>query len=355
MDVDVVVVGAGIAGISSAYFLQEAGYKVIVLEEKTIASGATGQSTGILWYGSGLNLLPSIDNFGEENARTLWKESDEAIRGMKKLIAKNDIGCELRSPGAIICARNDEEDAFLRNEADAMKKFGFAAKLLDMSEVKGYYPAANFTSGLMEDCSQIRPLKFVMSLSRLASINVWENSPMTGFEERDETVLVKTPAQEIKCSKLIVATNLKPLYGLEKFFTMESTVALYSQVLGEKIKEIFPVEKIFWTLDELYDMIYPQDGRAVLELYRYKDVDRKLQNYFPGLKFKIGNRRHGVWAKPKDWLPFIGKVGENVFSAIAMGDQGIVMGFACGKNASDMIEGKENSFLSMTSPSRVLK
>lgn len=288
----------------------------------------------------------------------MWKESDGAIKEIGEIIRKNDIGCEWRSPGAIICATNEEEDAYLRKEQAAMKKFGYATKLLDMTGVRAYYSTATFTSGLMEECWQIRPLKFVTSLARLMSINVWENSPMIGFEEKDETIFVKTSSQEIKCAKLIVATNMKPFFGLEDFFVQESTVALYSQALGKKIKEIWPEEKVFWTLDELYDMIYPLNGRAVLELYRYKDVQTKMKHYFPYLDFEIAERRMGVWAKSKDWLPFIGKIGKakgNIFSAIAMGDQGIVMGVACGRNIVDAVEGKENAFLSMTAPSRVLK
>lgn len=113
MDADIIVVGSGIAGITCAHFLQEAGYKALVLEENTISSGATGQSTGVLWYSSGLNLIPTIEKLGEENATKLWLETNETIEEMKKFIGKNEIGCELRNPGGILCATNPSEDEFL--------------------------------------------------------------------------------------------------------------------------------------------------------------------------------------------------------------------------------------------------
>lgn len=84
MDADVVIAGAGIAGITSAYFLQEAGYKVIVLEEKTIASGATGQSTGVLWYGSGLNLVSSIQKFGKKMPKSCGRKATEPSKRLEK-------------------------------------------------------------------------------------------------------------------------------------------------------------------------------------------------------------------------------------------------------------------------------
>lgn len=352
MDADVIVVGSGIAGMTSAHFLQEAGYKVIVLEENTICSGATGQSTGVLWYGSGLNLVPTIEKFGEEKANKLWKETDETIDEMKKLIEKNDIGCELRNPGAICAARNSQEDDLLKNEYNAMKKIGLPAKLLDAAEMKGYYLASAFTSGLMEDCSQIRPLKFVTSLAKVMNINVWQKTPMVGYEEKNQEVLVKTGKQDLRCEKLVVATNLKPFLGFEKFFTKETTVALYSKSLGPKIKNIFPREKIFWMLDEHYDMIYPLDKRVVLELFKFKEVKTKWENYFPYVDFDTEQRRFGSWAKSEDTLPIFGKVSDNIISAIAMGDQGIVMGFTCGRKSLNVIENREDEFLKMTDPKR---
>jgi len=355
MDVDIVVVGSGIAGISCAHFLQEAGYRVLVLEENTISSGATGQSTGVLWYGSGLNLVPTIEKFGDEKASSLWKETDTTIKEMKKFITKNEIGCELRNPGGILCATNDTEDEFLQNEFEAMKRIGFSAKMLDAAEVKGYYLASAFTSGLMEDCSQIRPMKFVSSLTKIMNIDVWQNTAMLGYEEGNNEVIVKTNKQNLKCEKLIVATNLKSFLGFEKFFTKESTTALYSKSLGEKIRNIFPQDKIFWKLDEHYDMIYPLDNRVVLELFKFKEVNTKWSNYFPYLAFEEDHRRMGTWGKSSDTLPIFGKVSENILTAIAMGDQGIVMGFTCGRNVLSAIEGGISDFLEMSNPARFQK
>lgn len=352
MDADIIIVGSGIAGITSAHFLQEAGYKVIVLEENTICSGASGQSTGVLWYGSGLNLVPSIETLGEEKATKLWHETDETIDQMKKLIEKNDIGCELRNPGGIMCAINPEEDQLAKNEFEAMNKIGLPAKLLDAAEIKSFYLPSNFTSGLMEECTQIRPLRFVTSLVKVMNIDVWQNSPMSEYEAKDAEILVKTKKQNLTCEKLVVATNLKPFFGLEQFFTTETTTAIYSQSLGEKIKQIFPREKIFWRMDEYYDMIYPLGDRAVLELFKFKEVKEKLAEYFPNLDFQLEQRRLGSWAKSKDTLPIFGKVSPNVVSQIAMGDQGIVMGFTCGRKILNVIEDRKDEFLDMTDPAR---
>lgn len=233
-----------------------------------------------------------------------------------------------------------------------MQKIGLPAKPLDAAEVKGYYLASAFTSGLMEECSQIRPLKLVASVAKIMNINVWQKTPMMSFEEGDQEVSVKTNKQNLKCEKLILATNFKHVSDFDKLFVKETTTALYSKTLGEKIKHIFPQEKIFWKLDENYDMIYPLDGRVVLELFKYKEVNTKWANYFPYVDFDFEQKRMGTWAKSKDTLPIFGKTSENVITAVAMGDQGIVMGFTCGRKILKVVENTEDEFLKMTDPKR---
>ena len=78
--VDVAIVGGGIAGISCAFHLQNAGYKVAVIETGEVGYSATGASSGILYYGSGGNYVEATERYGNENATSLWKET-ERCRG----------------------------------------------------------------------------------------------------------------------------------------------------------------------------------------------------------------------------------------------------------------------------------
>jgi len=89
--VDVAIVGAGIAGISCAFHLQTAGYKVAVLEREEVGSSATGASSGILYYGSGGNFVEAKERYGNDNATTLWKETARTIKDIVALVEKHRI------------------------------------------------------------------------------------------------------------------------------------------------------------------------------------------------------------------------------------------------------------------------
>jgi glycine/D-amino acid oxidase-like deaminating enzyme len=121
INVDVGIIGGGIAGISSAYHLKNAGYRVAILEQDEIGSAATGASSGILYYGSGTNFVEAMALFGKEKAKFLWSETEKMINDITKLVEDNDIDCGLRKCGAIMVAKNDH--------AGLIRKFFLVRKL----------------------------------------------------------------------------------------------------------------------------------------------------------------------------------------------------------------------------------
>ena len=117
-----------------------------------------------------------------------------------------------------------------------------------------------------------------------------------------------------------------------------------------------PTDVIMWTPDERYDLLYCHDGIAFLEMYDLQNVDEKVKKYFPQhVEFQRDKTIGDAWSKTKDWLPIVGSVKKNVHLSIAMGDQGIVMGFTSGANMPALINGETNNFLEMASPKRFLK
>ncbi|MDE1822804.1 MAG: FAD-binding oxidoreductase [Candidatus Micrarchaeota archaeon] len=350
--VDVGVIGGGIAGISAAYHLKNAGYKVALLERNEVGNGATGASSGILYYGSGTNFMPAIKLFGKEKARFLWKETATVIEETSKLIKEYGIDCGFRNCGVITAAKTEQEAKELEAEQDELKECGISAKLLSTAQLKEIFPKRPFLAGLKFDaCVQIHPARFASGLAKAAGIDVYENSEAIEWEELDDGVTVKTKYGMLKCSKLVMATNIKPLFGLETNFYKESSVIIASGKM-ETVKDVWPQDTIIQTMEEDYDMIYTEDGRCMLELYRLKNVDLKLNYYYPGTGFKKEMQWGGVWSKTKDWLPIVGKVKDNIHVSICMGDQGITMGFLSGKNMVDSVKGERNMFLDMASPGR---
>src|SRR5438309_922994 len=92
--VDVVIIGAGIAGLSAAYFLKQAGLKVAVLERKTIGAGVTGYTTGKVTSQHNLCYAKLQKNFGQKIARLYGEANQAAIEQMEDIITKENISCD---------------------------------------------------------------------------------------------------------------------------------------------------------------------------------------------------------------------------------------------------------------------
>ncbi len=352
---DIAIIGAGIAGISCAYYLNQAGYDTIVLEQEEVGSAATGASSGLLHYGSGTDLIDAINLFGEKKARTLWSESRETMQLIEDTVIKNNLTAGFIKPGAIMVAKTRLEQDYLEKEQKALKKIDIKTILLTASEIKNYYTGRDFLSGLeYPECSKIHPAVFAASLAENFNLKVFEYSPYKSFAETKDAIMVKTQNATIKSKKIIFATNLNPIFGLEKHFKMESSALIASKKLDNKeISKIWPNKKLIWTVtvNDDYDIIYHLDNRLILELYSLKTAKEKLPYWYPK-GFAIDKQWGDSWAKSKDWLPIIGKVRDNIYVAIAMGDQGIVMGFTAGRKMKSLIEGKKDDFLTLTSNKR---
>lgn len=358
INADITIIGAGITGISSAYYLNKAGYNTIVIEQEEIGSAATGASSGLLFYGYGTDFQDAIKLFNKDKAKLFWDESRETMKIIEDTINKNNLTAGLIKPGSIMVARNNLEQDYLEKEQTELKKIGITTNLLTNPEIRNYYTGRNFLSGLeYPECSKIHPAIFAASLADNFDIKVYEYSPFTSFEETKDYIIVKTPNATIRSKKIIFATNLNPIFGLEKHFVMESSALIASKVLDKReISKIWPNGKLIWTvsIEDDYDIIYPSDNRLILEVYSLKTAKEKLPYWYPK-NFTIDKQWGDSWAKSKDWLPIIGKVRANIYVAIAMGDQGIVMGYTAGRKMPMLISGKQDEFLKLTSNKRFSK
>jgi glycine/D-amino acid oxidase-like deaminating enzyme/nitrite reductase/ring-hydroxylating ferredoxin subunit len=349
---DVVVVGGGMAGISSAVRLKRAGFDVALIERNEVGGPATGASSGVLYYGSGTNLAPAKELFGEERASSLWRETAGVIGEIIKTARDDAIDCGIRSCGSIMVAKTDAEVAELESEFAAMKKLGLPSRLLSAGDVKGYYPLTGFKGGIAYDAvGQVHPARFASGLAKLEGVEMYEQTPLLEWKEENGGVTVKTPHGVVRATDVVLATNTEPFLGLERHFELESSVILASKST-DRVDDVFPEEKIYWSMEEKYDLVYPRGDRLILELYALGDEKEKLAYYFPGVDFQVEQQWGETWAKPQDWIPMVGKVAKHVTVAIGMGDQGIIMSWLSGSKIPMLLEGKGDWFTEMASPSR---
>lgn len=349
---DVVVVGGGMAGISAAYHLKKAGYQVALVERDEIGGPATGASSGVLYYGSGTNYVPAVELFGKSAADNLWNETAKVIDTIVATARKEKIDCGLRTCGALMVASKDSELIEVEEETRGVRGLGLPVRLLSGAQVREVFPLKGFMGGVAFDgVGQVHPAQFSAGLAEVDQLQVYEGTASLSWQEKPDGVVVKTPRGEIRASNLVIATNNEPCMGFEDHYEIESSVILSSQ-RTDRVKDVFPVEKIFWTMNERYDMFYPRRDRLIIELYALGEEEQKIADYFPGIPFTIEHTWGECWAKPLDYLPIMGKVSKRTAVSIGMGDQGIIMSWLCGSKMPSIFAGKSDWFTESASPQR---
>src|SRR5256886_15554214 len=92
--VDVLVIGAGVTGISAAYLLKKAGLTVALIERERVASIDTGHTTAHLTYITDVELRELARNFGEDHAQAAWDAGAAAIDEIERIVGEEKIECE---------------------------------------------------------------------------------------------------------------------------------------------------------------------------------------------------------------------------------------------------------------------
>ncbi len=214
---DVVVVGAGFAGLSAAIELAQRGMQVVVLEADRICSGASGRNGGqtIVGYASGQG--PFEKQLGPSGARQAWDMSIEAIDLIERRIAEFQIDCD-RVQGYLYVADSPRKARALEQEMQALQdNYGFATQWATGAAVQDHIGSARYLACAYETRSgHLHPLKYGLGLARAAAslgVRIFENSAVTTLD-RGATVTAHTAQGQVRARFAVLAGNCTlPAYG----------------------------------------------------------------------------------------------------------------------------------------------
>ena len=207
---DVVVVGAGFAGLSAAIELAQRGYQVVVLEADRICSGASGRNGGqaIVGYASGQG--PLEQQLGTDGARQAWEMSLEAIAMLDERIAEFDIDCD-RVHGYLYVAETARKARVLEAEMQAMDRlYGLPAEWATGADVQRFIQSPRYcAAGYERKSGHLHPLKFGLGLAKAArslGVQIYESSPVFDLHRGPVLTAVTTHGQ-VKASFGVLAGN----------------------------------------------------------------------------------------------------------------------------------------------------
>ena len=207
IEVDIVIIGGGIAGVMSAYLLAKAGKKVAILEKNLIGEGTTNYTTAFLTQSLDTNFSDLIKTYGIDGAKEIVSSHGKAVELIEEIIKENSIECDITSCSNYIYAISKKDFKDLEEEKEAAKSIGLRVELYSDGSNLGFP-----NEGYMEVKNQAKfhPLKFLYPLSEKASdsgVDIYEHTEATNIEQMKERgVRVTTNRGIVTADKVIVAT-----------------------------------------------------------------------------------------------------------------------------------------------------
>ena len=197
IECDILVIGAGMAGLLTAYMLTKSGREVVVIDAKSTASGVTKNTTAKITSQHDLIYDSIIKEFGEEGARQYAKANELAIQRYKEIIDEEKIDCDFERKDAYLYSLDNTKS--LEDEYTAVKKLGIDAELVDEVNLPVKVKAAL----KFKNQAQFNPLKFLRPISE--KLTIYENT--TALDITEEISVVTKDDIKIKANKIIVATH----------------------------------------------------------------------------------------------------------------------------------------------------
>jgi glycine/D-amino acid oxidase-like deaminating enzyme/nitrite reductase/ring-hydroxylating ferredoxin subunit len=367
--VDVVIIGAGMTGLTSAYLLKQSGKRVAVFERERIGSGETGNTSAHVTHVTDMRLTALVDRFGRDAARRIWDGGDAAIDLIESNVDACDIRCGFQRVPGFLCspftaaAGKDDAD-LLRSEASLARELGFFARYSSPGPVTGK-PAVAYA-----DQALVHPLQYLAGLA--AAVN-GDGSVVCEMAEVGEVMqdplAVIVNGKTVACDDVIIATHV-PLTGSTGLVSaLLFQTKLYphsSYVLGARIDDDALAPGLYFDLSDPYYFlrVHEQQGARYAVFggndhktgqetdtdARFASLELTLMDLVPSAK--IERRWSGQVIETVDGLPFIGQTADHQYVATGYAGNGLTFGTLAGMMMRDAVMGLPNPWKELFDPNR---
>lgn len=344
---DVAIVGGGIMGAGSAYWLSQRGLSVCIVESQHVASGASGRNAGFLLRGIHTYYNEAVKHYGRENASMLFRFTEENVRLIAEFAKRISYDFNYDPSGSYLLACSLEELDDLSESHQLMTEDGF-----DVEYIKKDPLDRNYYGALHNACDGgVNPVKLVNTLIAESGAQLYDEEAVTSVR-KEKSLQVTTANRIIECDKVLLATNaysqllepwfkdrVKPIRGqilvtqpLRKRILEKVCYANYGWEYFRQLPDqrflLGGCRQLFQELEVGYADCTSPEVQASLESY--------IKDRFPeAAGLPIDYRWSGIMAFTDDGLPLIGELDSLPNVHFAVGCNG--HGFSYGLNLSRLL------------------
>lgn len=203
--VDVAIVGAGICGISAAREVQRRGLSCAVLERGRAGSGASSRNAGFLMRGCADNYAAACRQYGRDQARTLWRWTEENL-AMLRAAGAGDLPSFSSRPSCVL-ALSKEELGEIEESVDLLRADGFEAKRLEFHDDDAWRRGLALGGLLNPDDAVVNPAELVHWLAEPVRPLIHEEGEVIALRPGSNGVEIQTARLDVLAGRVLIATN----------------------------------------------------------------------------------------------------------------------------------------------------
>lgn len=362
---DVIIVGGGITGVTTALELQKAGKQCLLIEANNLCYGTTSGTTAHLNTMLDTPYPTIIKNFNRDNAKLVHQAASEAVNAVRKNITEHSIDCGFEDTNAYVFSQDEKQTEELDNLFTDGRDVG-----LSVEYVKNIPTTMPFIRAIeVAGQAKFHPTQYVHSLARkfeeLGGL-IKQYCMVQHTHEESERIKVTTSTGTYRSRALIYATHIPP--GINLVHLRCSPFRSYAMAV--KLADGNYPQGLIYDMQTPYHYYRTQivNGEKFL-IAGGKDHktghEQNTENFFRLLESHV--RKHfnvkevtyqwsSQYYEPVDGLPYIGHFPgheENVYVATGFGGNGMTYSHVAAHILTDLVMGRENSYKTLFSPSRI--
>jgi glycine/D-amino acid oxidase-like deaminating enzyme/nitrite reductase/ring-hydroxylating ferredoxin subunit len=365
--VDVCVVGGGLAGITTAYLLSQAGRKVVLLEDGTIGSGETSRTTAHLTSAMDDRITKLEDWHGSDKAHIITQSHQTAINKIEEIVRTERIDCGFKRVPGYLFVQEGRTLTELTKEQRAAQRAGLSVRRVPHAPWKAFDtgPAVRF-----DNQGMFHPLRYLHALADRIEARggiIYEHVHVSSVEEGRPVRITTAEGKVVRARDLVIATN-SPITDFFAIHTKQKAMRTYA--IAATIPRGYVPPGLYWDTGSPYHYIrtFERGGKTYLivgaedaptgmhddERERLKTVERWTRDRFPKLG-RVEYRWSGQVFEPLDGAAFIGpdpSLGEHVWVITGDSGQGMTHTTLGAMILADLVMGIQNPWAEAYDPSR---
>ena len=341
LDVDICVVGAGLAGLTVALEAARLGASVAVLEGRHVGWNASGHQLGTVMPGYSLPIGELIERVGLDDARELWALSKLGADYVRAAATEEAMPGLALSEGALEVSNVDAGETLISRLQTLSEDFETEVEGWQVDRVRDQLGTGRYFHGIhYPRAFQVDGRKYIHGLAaqaRRAGARIFEDTPVVSIDSSGIRKRIVTPSARLRASHIVLAGNVHlgaPLRRLSETLLPVWRYAAVTEPLGERLGEIIAFrgsvadsdgidhfrivdgDRLMWASPETtWDARPSRFGTAIA---------RRIAAIYPGLgKVAIAEVFGGAVGVTVHGMPQIGQLRKGLWVASGFGRQGL--------------------------------